>query len=134
MPAMNDYTRQLAASVMGQLFTDIRLRTEFTDEKVLLTGQELLDILSGKPSPPGQQSGLAKKALNLAKPTLVINSPAFGRKVWAPYGEADAKAPAVWRGKMKLWAALGVLGLVGIGFGLGRLTVKKAKALAGRRR
>lgn len=53
MPAMNDYTRQLAANVMGQIFTDIRLRTEFTDEKVLLTGQELLDILSGKPSPPG---------------------------------------------------------------------------------
>lgn len=131
MPAMNDYTRQLASTLMGQLFTDIRFRSEFSDEKVLLTGQELLDILSGKPEPKGQQTGLAKQALQLAKPTLVINSAMFGKKVWAPYGEADAKAPAMWRGKMKFWAFLGVAGLMGIGFGLGRLSVRSKTALKG---
>ena len=126
---MNEYTRELARKAIDQAFTDVRFRTEFTDEKVLLSGQELLDILSGQRAPAGQQTGMAQKLLKLAKPTLVINSAAFGKKVWAPYGEADAKAPAVWRGKMKMWAALGVLGLVGIGFGLGRLTASKPGAL-----
>ena len=124
---MNEYLKDALSRGVNQAFSDVRFRTEFTDEKVLLSGQDLVDILTGQKGPAGQQTGLAQKLLKLAKPTLVLNSPAFGKKVWAPYGEASVQAPAMWRGKMKLWAFLGVAGLMGIGFGLGRLSARSKK-------
>lgn len=134
MPKLNEYLQELVDKTILNTFTDIRLRTEFTDETVLLSGQEVLDILMGRPVPPSEKPSMGKKVLSLAKPTLVINSPTFGKRIWAPYGEASPKAPAIWRGKMTLWAGAGVLALLGLGFGLGRLTAKKSGGLKGLKR
>jgi hypothetical protein len=131
MPKLDAYLQELIDRTVLNTFTDIRLRTEFTDETVLLSGQEVLDILMGRPVPPSPNPSMGKRVLSLAKPTLVINSPTFGKRIWAPYGEASAKAPEVWRGKMKLWLAGGVVGLVGLGFALGRVTAGRKSSLKG---
>jgi hypothetical protein len=109
--------------LVPRLITDIRLRTDFTNEKELFNAQEISDILMNKPVPPGTPPSMTKRVLGLLKPTLIINSP-LGQRVYAPYGEADPKAPSMWRGRLGTLLALAVGGVFLIGFGVGRVTKK----------
>ena len=120
----NSIVQEAIKQAVPRLVTDVRFRSTFTDEAVVVTGQEILALLTGVELPPTETGIAAKKALEFAKPTIVLNSPAFGKRVWAPYGVADPKAPAIWRDKMKFWV-IGGLGLIFVtGFTLGRVTKK----------
>lgn len=111
---------KIADQVVPQLFTDIRFRTDVTDEKVVLNQRDLIDLMSGR----NQGTGKPNKALAFLKPTVVINSPVLGQKVWAPWGVSDPRTPSIWKNRMTLLVGGTALGLVLIGFGLGRLTKK----------
>lgn len=120
----SEIVQETLRRAVPQLISDIRFRSSFSDEAVLINAREILDLLAGRQLPPTEAGRVAKEALGVAKPTVVLNSPAFGQRVWAPYGAADPKAPAMWRGKIKFWIA-GGLGLIFVaGFTLGRITKK----------
>lgn len=111
---------QIANQVVPQLVTDIRLRTDFTDEQVLVNSGDIVKLVSGRPTPPGK----ASKILSMIKPTVIMRSPTFGERVWAPWGASDPRTPSVWKGRVQLLLGATVLGLVAVGFGLGRLSKK----------
>lgn len=111
---------QLSRELVPRVVTDIRFRTAFTDETVLLNAQEIIDIINGKPTPPST----ASKLLAAAKPTVTVNSPMFGTRVWAPYGIADTKTPSIWKGRVGLLLGGIAFGIFAIGFATGRVTKK----------
>lgn len=120
----NTFVKNALTSAVPEIVTDVRFRSTFTDEAVVLDSRDILDLLTGVKRPPTPAGVAAEKALTITKPTIIVNSRAFGRRVWAPYGEADPQAPAIWRDKMKWWA-IGGVGLIFVaGFTLGRLTKK----------
>ena len=120
----NEFVQAALREAVPRLVTDVRFRSTFTDEAVVLNSRDILDLLTGVDRPPTETGIAAQKALELTKPTIVLNSPAFGKRIWAPYGIADPKAPAIWRDKMKFWI-IGGLGLIFVaGFTIGRVTKK----------
>lgn len=120
----NDLVKYAVNNLVPELVTDVRFRSNFTDEVVLLKSDDVLDLINGVKRPPSETSKKVTEALAVAKPTLILNSKQFGTRVWAPYGQADAKMPAIWQGKLKfwLWGGLGVLFVAG--FTLGRISKK----------
>ena len=122
-PAPNLMNLVPVEQIVPRIITDVRLRTDFTGEKVLLDAQELSDILMNKPVPPGTPPSMTKKVLGLLKPTLIFNSP-LGQRVYAPYGEADPRAPSMWKGRLGTLLALSVTGIFLVGFGVGRWSKK----------
>ena len=122
-PAPNLMNLIPVEQIVPRVITDIRLRTDFTAEKELFNAQELADILMNKPVPPGTPPSMTKKVLGLLKPTLIFNSP-LGQRVYAPYGEADPRAPSMWKGRLGTLLALSVATVFFVGFGVGRWSKK----------
>lgn len=94
------------------LVTDIKFRTAFSAETTLATSQDLIRMYqsTGESSPSA-----SARVLRAIRPTFTINSPAFGQKVFAPYGEATPGEGEANVSKLKLAAALMAVGFLGLG-------------------
>ena len=122
---LNDpFAKQLLVQAVPRLFTDVRFNSAFTGEVVVLKSQDVIDLIEGTQRPETEASRKAKEALAVAKPSLVVNSPVYGPKVWAPYGIATAAEADFWRKKLKFWVFGGAAALFAIGFTLGRISKK----------
>lgn len=114
----------LFQKAIPQLITDVRLRTNIADESVLLSSQDVLDLILGIKRPPSVAALKAEALIKFVKPTLVVNSPMYGRRVWAPYGEADPKTLEFVQKQLKFYVIGGLALLFLSGFTLGRLSKK----------
>lgn len=110
--------------ILSGIVSDVRFRTEFTDEKSVLNAKQMADLIQQRGSPKGQQEGAAGRLLKLIKPTVIIKSPVMGDRVYAPYGEAAPISASIWRNRLGLALTATVLVLVGTGFALGRASKK----------
>jgi len=103
------------------LITDVRFRTDFSNETELYNAEEIADIISGIPKPVDAPPSLSKTVLTAVKPTFVVRTP-YGQTVYAPYGEADPRNPSMWKGRVGTLLALVTGAIFLLGFGTGRLT------------
>lgn len=99
--------------------TEIRLRTALSNDSVLMTKQDMLDIIDGvKKDPKAPSAGT--RLLHALQPTFTVAGPG-GDKIYAPYGVAAKGSADKNKNKIIMAAGLIALGFVGVGFALGKL-------------
>lgn len=109
---------QILDNPLKAAITDLQIRTTVA-APIKFTADELLSEIKAPPNP--------NSISRFVKPTLEINSPIFGKRVFAPYGAAGADEWESFQNKMWLYGLLGIGGLVGIGIALGYNAARKQR-------
>lgn len=112
MSSVAAFTQEFAAQLAPTLLTDIRVQTAFSPESVAMTGDDLAVSIRGG-SPKALRRDRVDRLLYAVKPTIRVNSPSFGTKVFAPYGEATDRQYRENQKKLALATGLIVAGAIG---------------------
>lgn len=116
---LSGWIEDTAAGFAPQLLTDVRLRTAFSDDTVVLDSGDVVRLIQRQPS-PDKKPTIGSRMLYALKPTFTVDSPLLGRQVFAPYGVSVVCEAEKNRTKVKTALAIIALGLVTAGFVVGR--------------
>lgn len=118
-------------AVVPQAVTRVEFRTSLTPPSTIATTESILAAMirgdTAENAPPPTTAAeraepsysASQKFFAALKPTFMVESPTFGRRIYAPYGVAGPKDFV--RGQRTFIGGLVVmsLGLVGLGYALG---------------
>lgn len=121
MSAFNGWLEDGLVAAAPSVLTDVTVSSTLTPAIVAVDTADIVRFLKRQPTPPAKP-GVGSRLLFALKPTVKVRSQMFGDQVVAPYGVAKPGDYARNMRRLKIGAALILIGLIGTGFVIGAAT------------